>query len=196
MSCRSCGFENMKNSRVCARCGAKLVWDRPVLRKNFRPERGSNTLLGRLDFRRQRLWNRIVDVFSASPLGFMRRIPRENIRRGFASVIPGLGLWMAGQTWHAAGVFAAWTLTLALTVAGIRLQSMIAPYGPGIMSFIHAYAVIAAVRPVEFCRKKWEALLVAWFMSAVVFSIYTLVSYWIFWDMAYTFTLFGGGNGQ
>ncbi len=187
MSCRSCGFENMRNSRVCARCGAKLVWDGAVRKKDFLPERGNNALFRRFYFRCRRLWTRVA---SAPPFGFMRRIPPENIRRGYASVIPGMGLWMAGQTVHAIGVLTVWALTIALTVLGVRRQIYLATYGPGLAALIHAYAVIAAVRPVEFCRKRLEAILIAWLVSAIVFSVYMLVSYCIFRNMAFTSTIF------
>ena len=184
MTCRSCGFENMKNSTVCARCGAKLVWDGPARKRDFRPRRAGSGLVRRMGIRFRRLWNRLAETVPA--IGLFRRIPRENARRARASVVPGLGLLMAGKTLRAAGAFAIWTLALATTVIGARRGVFIATYGLGIMALVHSYAIVAALNPAEFCRTTKEARLIALLLATAVFVVYTVVAYCIFGGMTTT----------
>lgn len=136
MTCRSCGFENMKRSITCARCGAKLVWDGPVRKRDFRPTR--RTFAGGLrrwldagsgsPSRLARLWHRTMS-WGGIPAAIRRgvawvawipgRIPAERKRLGAASILPGLGHLLGGRTARGLCFFAAWAV---LIVAGIHFH--------------------------------------------------------------------------
>lgn len=140
MTCRSCGFENMKRSTVCARCGAKLVWDGPVRKQDFQPT--GRTLGG--GFRRRffdgvepnswpvRVWRRAGSPSRIPGSWFaylwrgvkwaaevQRRIPSERRRWGMVSVLPGLSQILAGRTVRGTCLFAGW---LALVAAVWQLR--------------------------------------------------------------------------
>lgn len=185
MKCRSCAFENMKNSVVCARCGAKLVWSGPARKKDFVPGRGGNGPLRRLKFRCGLLWERFFGIDSSSSLAVLRRIPRDNMRRVAASVVPGAGQAMMGERMRAAGYFAGWATTVALTAALVWLEIPYSVYGVGVAALLHAHAAVDAMRPAEFCRGGNETRLVAVLLFAGVFVLYAVVAYWIFRDMTF-----------
>lgn len=191
MKCRSCGFENMKNSESCARCGAKLVLFRPVRKKDFRPRRGNNGLLRRIKFYCGRLWERLFGSDSLLPFDILRRIPRENMRRIFASIVPGIGHMIAKKGTRAAGVFAGWALAIALTVLFAWLGRYNATIiGVAIAAALHAGAVIEAMQPAEFCRTKKEVRLLALLATAGVFIVYAFIAYLVFRDMTFTYHSF------
>lgn len=191
MTCRSCGFENMKRNTVCARCGAKLVWDGPVRKRDFTPKTGANGPISRFfkhpAFIGGRLRRRLSGIVST--LGIFRRIPRENLRHGYASIVPGLGLFQAGRKKHAAAYMISWALVLLLTLLGTRMQVPAAQFGPGVLALLHTFSIIAALHPADFCRTNGEARLVALAVAIAVLIVYAFATYLFLRNVFFEYTV-------
>lgn len=125
MTCRSCGFENMRGSKTCFRCGAILVWEMPPLeaRDALPPRAGRGGLFSRARILRRRLretgparsltsWRRatgeVIDGFSLTT-GFWNGLKW--------SVIPGLWHCRVGQGKRGKWFLGVWAGALALMYA-------------------------------------------------------------------------------
>lgn len=182
----------MKNAAVCARCGARLVWNEKIRREDFHPPRLSawEKIRRRADRTvfRQRRRRRGGEGF----LSLFARVPDTNRIWGLASVVPGLGHLVRGECrkgallaagWAAAGALLAIHHADRLLFRGGRLLNpgaLVAVAALAIMALLHGYALFDALRPGDFCRTAGEARAV---MLATIVAILLLygVSTILFW---------------
>lgn len=191
MTCRSCGFANMKNARVCARCGAKLVWEGTARKRDFRPSLSRGW--------RVRWRNRLDDVLQKVVLRFtaifphyavLRRMPPDNRIWTLASIVPGVGQLLQGRFVRGVVLLSMWFTALLILVLGHRNAVVtdrnawritqtwyLALLMPGVMVCIHSYAVTTAMRTQDFCRTRNEARLLAFTLATIVLSVYFIVAY-------------------
>ena len=187
MTCSSCGFENIRNSIVCARCGARLVWCGPRGRRNFTPPRaGMGKFLYPLRFfLRAKLplfpkWLSSSMKASLSPATIPASIPssfrvwaRMPRRRGVAlllSLTPGLGDCLLGNRNRGLVLFTVWLAVLALT--------WFSPFPLFAAAFIalllHISAVVCAMELNLFCRTRREIIAVVLPVILTLSSLYLL----------------------
>lgn len=184
MICRSCGFANMKNMTVCARCGAKLAWDGKIRKEDFRPRRLS--LWERLHHRQRRRFPSLSRLYRLCG-GFFSlctRIPRKNRAWALASILPGMGQILRLDLRKGIALLLGWTALGALAWsfhaenlvyrAGRLLNqgALLAVVAPTAMALLHGYALFDALRPGDFCRTNGEARAMAALTALTVFLLY------------------------
>jgi hypothetical protein len=190
MTCRSCGFNNMKNASVCARCGAKLRWEGPVRRRDFVP--GRSGFLVRL--------NRWLDHAPAPPVRETRRrrgfralvhaAPKRNILWWILSIAPGLGHIVQGRRVRGLAILGAWACLFALAVSAhperivivgapiaTTLRRMAFTAIPGIMALVHLSAFLGAIRTADFCDTAAGVWTVVAVTTAFVLALYGMGIY-------------------
>lgn len=168
-TCPACSFENMNNSVVCARCGAKLVWDGPTGRSNFMPPRAGK--------KKPAKWFPNKLHFNLNPPGPLRAllsgwacIPGENLKALALSLIPGLGQLFLGERERAVRYFLIWLAPLFLGLAfyaGVpSLLVFLAPVLWSAAMILHIMAAVDAVRAGQHCRTNMEVRVI--YISLVV----------------------------
>lgn len=187
MRCRSCGFENMKTSKVCARCGARLVWEGAVDKKDFQPQLGGR--------KKESTWVPIrVRVFFVEArgvflriwraLGVFGRVPKANRNAAMLSIIPGLGHAYLRQFRRGALFFGAWVFFLY--IYWLLVQTRINEEETTLLSIYHYLsflivsmplyccmrAILDVVRLADFCYDRTDVLVFHIGVSLAAFSVY------------------------
>lgn len=182
MTCRSCGFENMKHATTCARCGARLVWDGARGKRHFQPPRSPHGPLGR---RLSRLaepvlsrGRRMRDALGRFVSSFFtaRRIPSDALLRAAVSVLPGAGQFLQRRWRRGAVILALWCA--GFIAAYCTHPSFISLAMPGALSLLHSYAIVDTMDPAAFCRTNGEFRLLAFLVAIIVMLAYLLL--WLY----------------
>lgn len=192
MTCRSCGFENMKNAKTCARCGARLVWSGAKRKADFRPSRLRKGRMYRWRDRFDEFVQWCVLRFTARVPWYsvLNRMPPDNRFWTLVSIIPGAGQFFQGRVVRGAVLFIIWFVAALVLVLGhrdiviidenarrITQLWYIALLAPGVMASVHSYAAITAMRTQDFCRTRKEARLLSITVAAIVLFVYFFVAF-------------------
>jgi|GEM_PF-3235947 hypothetical protein len=176
-TCPACSFENMNNSRLCGRCGAKLVWDGPTDRGSFEPPRAG--------------WNKALyplAYFVAAKTPFLytmavatQRLPSDRVAAAALSILPGLGHFYLGERDAALRAAAVWLAPLMLAIflyySAPRVLLFFAPLIWIMLMVIHSFVVASAARPGSYGKSILEVRTIWLILLALVWLLYLVVGY-------------------